>query len=160
MGTSTTNYPFPTQVTALFTSALSVTVESHVSCAVTGDGSVWCWGTNASGQLGNGTNSGTSNIPVQVLASTGGTPFTGASEAVLTNQSACALKAADRSIWCWGSYASSLTPSQWTEMNNPVSGVFFLGRENSSPAFIARDGTLHGGGVTSTAQVTNAVMCP
>jgi alpha-tubulin suppressor-like RCC1 family protein len=160
VGTSTSNYPFPTQVTALLASALSVTVDSHVSCAVTGDGSVWCWGTNVSGQLGNGTNSGTSNVPVQVLVSTGGTPFTGASEAVLLNQSACALKAADRSIWCWGSYLGSLTPSQWTEMNNPVSGVFFLGRGNTTPSFIARDGTLHSGGLASTAQVTNAVTCP
>lgn len=39
------------------------------SCAVLEDGSVWCWGDNYSGQLGDGTNSA-SRVPVVVLGST------------------------------------------------------------------------------------------
>jgi alpha-tubulin suppressor-like RCC1 family protein len=39
--------------------------ESH-SCALDGAGSVWCWGDDSFGQLGNGVMAGTSAVPVQV----------------------------------------------------------------------------------------------
>ncbi len=40
--------------------------ENH-SCAVLDDGTLWCWGSNESGQLGNATVLTDTNLPVQVL---------------------------------------------------------------------------------------------
>ena len=67
------------------------------SCAIRNDGTAWCWGANASGQLGDGTSVDRA-VPVAVLgaqlpkftAITGGREHT------------CAL-GSDGSVWCWGS---------------------------------------------------------
>jgi alpha-tubulin suppressor-like RCC1 family protein len=45
--------------------AISVAAGDAHSCAVLGDGTVWCWGWGGAGQLGHGS-LGDSNIPVQV----------------------------------------------------------------------------------------------
>ena len=44
---------------------VEVSVRSSHTCARTGDNSVWCWGNNDYGQLGNNSTS-SSNVPVQV----------------------------------------------------------------------------------------------
>lgn len=49
---------------------------SH-SLALTGDGTVWAWGSNTSGELGNGSQDEGSHIPKQVLAASTGEPLTG-----------------------------------------------------------------------------------
>jgi alpha-tubulin suppressor-like RCC1 family protein len=47
---------------------LSATVSvggGHV-CSLTADGTAWCWGSNSSGQLGNGSTAPLSDVPVPV----------------------------------------------------------------------------------------------
>ncbi len=51
---------------APFAGAVQISVGLHFACALKADGSVWCWGTGASGQLGNGATAD-SSIPVRVL---------------------------------------------------------------------------------------------
>ncbi|HEX3759946.1 MAG TPA: hypothetical protein VHW23_14625 [Kofleriaceae bacterium] len=63
------------------------------TCALGSDGSVWCWGNNDSGQLGNGT--GEFHNPKQVPNLTGATAI--ASGAAHT----CAI-AGDGGVVCWG----------------------------------------------------------
>ncbi len=71
------------------------------ACALHGDGTISCWGYNAQGQLGNGTLVD-SPIPVTVLASPGGAPFTGATQISCgVENSTCALRG-DGTAWCWG----------------------------------------------------------
>jgi alpha-tubulin suppressor-like RCC1 family protein len=71
------------------------------TCALSEDGSAWCWGSNWNGQLGNGGayRSGTSreyyDTPQPVV---GGHSFVSISAGLYH---ACALKA-DGSAWCWG----------------------------------------------------------
>ena len=84
--------PVPTQVPV--TDALSVVVSPDHSCAVRADRTVWCWGSNKYGQLGNGTTAA-SVVPVQsrisrVVALDAGALHT------------CAVRAT-KSVWCWGS---------------------------------------------------------
>ncbi len=68
--------------------------QGHM-CAVRDDGTVWSWGYNLAGQLGNGANSD-SNVPVQVSNITDVVAVTcGMSHAL-------ALKA-DGTTWAWGS---------------------------------------------------------
>lgn len=59
------------------------------------DPSVWCWGENRDGQLGDGTTSD-STSPVQVVG-------LGDVSAIGVGYShSCAMKSTDRTVWCWG----------------------------------------------------------
>lgn len=92
----------PVQVVGL-TNAVAIGAGWNHSCAVRGDGTVWCWGDNSYGQLGNSTDvplRGRSATPVRVDDVT---------NAVLVSASigaggehSCAL-VADHSMRCWGS---------------------------------------------------------
>jgi alpha-tubulin suppressor-like RCC1 family protein len=65
------------------------------------DGSIWAWGYNASGQLGNGSTT-SSNRPVQVLGPVGTSgPLTGVVAVTCGVNHSLALKA-DGSVWAWG----------------------------------------------------------
>jgi alpha-tubulin suppressor-like RCC1 family protein len=80
-------------------------VAAH-TCAVKDDGSAWCWGRNASGQLGDG--SRTDRLaPVQVSRDEQGGAF-GAVTDMCTSQSATCARKSDGSLWCWGVGASAL----------------------------------------------------
>jgi alpha-tubulin suppressor-like RCC1 family protein len=70
--------------------------HDHTCGIKAADASLWCWGSNRNGQLGDGTT--TDRVaPVQV---SGGSAWT----AVAVGSShTCGIKAADASLWCWGS---------------------------------------------------------
>jgi alpha-tubulin suppressor-like RCC1 family protein len=74
----------------------SVALGGYHTCAVKQDGSLWCWGYNYYGQLGDGTSGwGTDkNTPVQIMSS-------GVSSVALGGDHTCAVKT-DGSLWCWG----------------------------------------------------------
>ncbi len=67
-------------------------------CAIKADGSLWCWGEDGYGQLGNGTPLSMQNLPQRTETQTHSNNFVqvGVGEAY-----ACAIKA-DGSGWCWG----------------------------------------------------------
>jgi alpha-tubulin suppressor-like RCC1 family protein len=54
-GTTTLWRPSPTEVTALGAEVSEVSAGDLHTCARNNDGSVWCWGLNEQGQLGDGT---------------------------------------------------------------------------------------------------------
>jgi len=64
------------------------------SCAALSDGTVWCWGVNSEGELGNGTQVW-SATPVQVAG------ITGAKQVALGYGHSCA-RLGDGTVWCWG----------------------------------------------------------
>jgi alpha-tubulin suppressor-like RCC1 family protein len=70
-------------------------VRSTGRCALTDAGSLWCWGLNTAGQVGDGTNT-TRLAPVQVTA-------LGNEVSTMSNTTArtCAVKK-DKTAWCWG----------------------------------------------------------
>lgn len=86
--------PFMTDVAGL-ENVMEVVTSDATSCALKNDDTVWCWGPNASGQVGNGTNIAVAQ-PVLVqgigeiarLYSTGYASF-------------CA-QSFDGETWCWG----------------------------------------------------------
>ena len=66
------------------------------SCGVQGDGTLWCWGANAHGQVGDGTQ--TNRLaPVRVPGQAWGQVAAG-------NLHTCSRRQ-DGSLWCWGSNA-------------------------------------------------------
>jgi alpha-tubulin suppressor-like RCC1 family protein len=72
-------------------------VAQYHSCALSTDGSMYCWGFGRSGQLGNGAASD-SAVPVKVGGPLAGKVITDIGG---TNNSSCAI--AEGKIYCWGS---------------------------------------------------------
>jgi alpha-tubulin suppressor-like RCC1 family protein len=72
-----------------------VAAGDYHTCALKGDGTVWCWGRNNEGQLGDGTTEMRTK-PVQVAGVSGATGVGVAAHA------SCALMA-DKTLTCWGS---------------------------------------------------------
>lgn len=72
----------------------SVAVGGSHTCALRSDGTVWCWGLNTTGQLGDGT-SVSSHVPVRAAIDAVTSLDAGPSHT-------CAVRV-DSSLWCWGS---------------------------------------------------------
>jgi alpha-tubulin suppressor-like RCC1 family protein len=91
-----TNHSTPIQVGGGLTGVVSLAAGSYHSLAVKNDGTVWAWGSNGLGQLGDGTTTNHS-LPIQV---SGG--MTATREVAAGDQYSLALKS-DGSVWAWGS---------------------------------------------------------
>lgn len=94
----------PVQVAATWPADLAITGVNagfSLTAAVASDGSVWTWGSNEYGQLGDGT-AASSLTPVQVVA----TWSTGISiKTVSAGSTHCLAVASDGSVWAWGTNA-------------------------------------------------------
>lgn len=84
------------------------------TCGIRSNDTLWCWGTDGNGQLGNG---GTTGNQVDPSAVTGGATWTQVS---LGSSSACALRT-DNSAWCWGwNYQGQLGNGNTTQQTSPA----------------------------------------
>ena len=115
---TTVNKLTPVQVLAPGSGVVQLVVGTHHSLALKSDGSVWAWGWNGAGQLGDGT-SVDKSVPVQVMAS-----GSGVTQLEAGSQSSFALKS-DGSVWAWGSSLGNGTFGSTTpvQVMVPVSGV-------------------------------------
>jgi alpha-tubulin suppressor-like RCC1 family protein len=91
-----------------------VATGGYHTCALMPDQSVWCWGQNLVGQLGNGTTTD-SLAPVRV----GGLPA--AINIATGNYHTCAVDPSNR-VWCWGSNAYGELGNGTTSQDSPVPG--------------------------------------
>ena len=82
--------------TPLPTSFASISAGNSHTCALTAAGIAWCWGSNWSGQLGDGSMTG-SAVPVMVVTA-GGQAFTSVSAG---GQHSCGLTVTGDAL-CWG----------------------------------------------------------
>ena len=103
----------PTQVPGSSWSSVATGDRSH-TCAIRSDGSLWCWGFNAAGQLGDGTTTNRSS-PTPVP----GTMWVQVSPAV---DHTCATRS-DGSLWCWGSNAMGKLGDGTTERRSTPTQV-------------------------------------
>jgi alpha-tubulin suppressor-like RCC1 family protein len=92
-GTVGTTRPFLVQPIDMSRDVLDVSAGSDHTCAVKTDGSLWCWGRNDRGQLGDGTSVG-KVIPKRIFES-------GIKKISTGDKYTCAIKN-DSSLWCWG----------------------------------------------------------
>jgi alpha-tubulin suppressor-like RCC1 family protein len=103
--TSIQESPFAVDVSALppETDWTAITAGLSHACALTAEGQVYCWGSDANGQLGNGAvGAATSPSLVDMAALSEGLTFVQVSAG---EQHTCAV-ASDGSAWCWGNRAS------------------------------------------------------
>jgi alpha-tubulin suppressor-like RCC1 family protein len=130
--------------------AASATVAggyNHTVVLKTTDGSVWCWGTNGSGQLGDSSNT-QRKTPVQSGSLTGVAAVAAGANHTL------ALKS-DGTVWAWGANASGqLGDNSTTARNAPVqvlvsatpttalSGIIAIAAGDNHSVALKNDGTV------------------
>ncbi len=137
----------PVAVTGLANVVALTAGDSH-TCAVRVDGTVWCWGDNLEGQLGNGSLNSFSLVPAQVSGLIGA--VTVEAGAIHT----CAVLA-DSTVQCWGANGlGELGNNSFLPSNVPVS----TGHLSQNPGVGAVD--LAAGGYFTCARLSDAsVSC-
>ena len=88
------------------TNVSAISVGTNASCALKSNGTVWCWGDNGEGQLGDRT-SDSSSFAVQV-EKTKFTFLTNVTAISVGTDHACAVLS-DKSAWCWGDNSDGAT---------------------------------------------------
>lgn len=100
LGTFADTYT-PTQVTALGGNVVDVSAGAWHTCARKSDKSVWCWGTNGGGEVGDGTATGVMCAGTTCRPS----PVMVTSDAIALSATgyghSCIVKS-DNKTWCWG----------------------------------------------------------
>ena len=104
---TTTNQPTPVQVrdpsdaTGFLTGVVAIAAADRHSLALKSDGTVWAWGYNYSGQLGNGTYDG-SLRPVKVKDPSDISGYLTDVKAIASNGGHSVALKADKTVWTWG----------------------------------------------------------
>ncbi len=174
-GTSTHYRSTPVQVSGL-SGVVAVAGGHEYSLAVKGDGTVWAWGWNVYGQLGDGTTALWRTTPVQVSGLSGVvTVAAGWAEIPFTTAGYSLAVKADGTVWAWGwNVHGQLGDGTTTSRTTPVqvaglSGVKAVAGGGGYSVAVKRDGTLWAwgwdssgllGGGTTTYQPTPVQVVP
>jgi len=154
------NKTYPVQVvsnTSPFsplTNIISVSAGDDHAIALRSDGTVWAWGLNASGQLGNNTTTD-SYRAVQVKNSTNTGFLTGIKQIAAIDAGALALDSNDR-LWAWGDnwagqlgidyniYANRKLPTRVSGIGGTgyLSNILEIKGGNSHSLVLLKDGTV------------------
>ena len=132
----------PVQTVAGGTNWMQVTCASSITSAIKTDGTLWCWGYNSSGQIGDNTATSKSS-PVQTI--TFGTNW----KQVSCGDNHVAAIKTNGTLWLWGYNASGqLGDNTATSRSSPVQTVAFgtnwkqVSCGGDTTAAIKTDGTL------------------
>jgi alpha-tubulin suppressor-like RCC1 family protein len=150
-----------------YSTNLAITAGADHSLALKRDGTVWAWGSNASGQLGDGTMTD-SLVPKKISSSS----LSGVIAIAATTSHNLALKS-DGTVWGWGhnyygelgdgTYMTSiLTPKQIS--TSLLSGVIAIAMGNYHSLALKSDGTVWAWGANYLGQLgdgtTTASLVP
>jgi alpha-tubulin suppressor-like RCC1 family protein len=106
--------PVPVQVSGLASGVVEISAGTHHTCARKSDGTLWCWGYNSNGQIGDGT---VSDRPAPLQVTALGSAVAGVS---CGGKDTCALKT-DGTLWCWGeNNFGQLGDGSTTDRHSPV----------------------------------------
>jgi alpha-tubulin suppressor-like RCC1 family protein len=99
------------------TNVSTISVGTNASCALKGDRTVWCWGDNSEGQLGDSTFPAIDNSKVAIqVKKSDTTPLTNVIAISVGTDHACAV-ISDGSAWCWGDNSDGATGTGTTAAN-------------------------------------------
>ncbi|MHB8983960.1 MAG: RCC1 domain-containing protein [Carboxydocellales bacterium] len=159
-------HTMPTKVYGL-TNIIAIAAGYEHYVALKSDGTVWTWGYNYSGQLGNGTSNYIKSLPVQVIDPTDNTAFlTGVTAIAAGWNHTMALKN-DGSVMAWGNNGSSqLGDGTWLNRLTPVkvlgpsgighlSGVSAITGDVDHSLVVMNDGTVFTWGYNGSGQLGN-----
>ena len=107
------NMPTPVPVDAALTGIIAIAAGGNHSLALKSDGTVWSWGSDANGQLGDDAALINKPTPVQAATLTGITAISGG------GQHSLALKN-DGMVWSWGFDASGQLGNDAALVNQPT----------------------------------------
>ena len=149
---STTASSTPVQVTGLPTTVTAIAAGGYFSLALLSNGTVWAWGSNNSGQLGNGTTTD-SSIPVQVSGLTGVTSITGGVYHALAVRS-------DGTLWAWGynvdgQLGNGTTTNSTTPVQVGLGGVVAIAAAGFHSVATRSDGTVWAWGLNGNGELGN-----
>jgi alpha-tubulin suppressor-like RCC1 family protein len=149
--------------------------RNPVTCAVTNDGNLYCWG-NLTWVTNNGTS--LSSPYGQVVTTDGATPLAGVLQAAVGASDICALVqgSGSKEVWCWGANSAySLGQGDTTNrrypvrvpgLTNPTKVAVDLSTYFANTTVCVLDGGnvvclgSNGGGAAGTGDTTSAVMSP
>jgi alpha-tubulin suppressor-like RCC1 family protein len=144
----------PQQVSGLMDVISAAAGQSH-SLAARGDGTVWAWGSNDYGQLGNTSSNFYNSVPVQVAG------LTGVVVAVAAGDSHSLALKNDGTVWTWGiNTYGQLGNNSTTNSNVPVqvvglTGIIAIAGGNLHSLALKSDGTVWAWGYNSSGQLGN-----
>ena len=130
----------PVQVFGL-TGVLSVTASTNHAAALKTDGTVWAWGYNAYGQVGDGTTNNSVSVPVQVQLLSGVVSVSAGIDYTV------ALKS-DGTVWAWGNNRSAqlgdgtVIPRPIPVKVSSLTGVVAVSAGMRATAALKADGTV------------------
>ncbi|WP_051318216.1 Ig-like domain-containing protein [Cohnella thermotolerans] len=147
----------------ILSDVVAISAGASFSLALKGDGTVWAWGDNNFGQLGDGTTTDRS-LPVQVQAVGGTEPLAGVVSIAGGAGHAAALLS-DGTVWSWGDNAkgqlgegtnvNSLLPVQvkTTEGQEALSDIIAIGSGIAYSAALRADGAVWAWGDNASGQL-------
>ena len=121
LGNNTTSHrSSPVQTVAFGTNWVQVSCGRNHSAAIKNDNTLWCWGVNNLGQLGDNTNTRRSS-PVQTVA--GGNNW----KQVSCGTDFMAAVKTDGTLWCWGANATNgtLGDNTTTPKSSPIQTIAY-----------------------------------
>ncbi len=142
-----TGCPTPVQVTGL-SDIIAVAAGTSSSVALSADGTVWTWGSDANGQLGDGPELVDSATPVQV---SGLTDIT----AIASGGNHVAALAADRTVWRWGHLAQTTSVTPVPEQVNGLPPIVAVASGGNHTLAVDAGGTVWAWGYNSSGQLGN-----
>jgi alpha-tubulin suppressor-like RCC1 family protein len=159
-GTTSDRELAPVQVTGL-AGVTKISAGGYFSLALRSDGTVWAWGYNLYGQLGNGTTV-SSSVPVKVTGLTHATGIAAGYDAAVATQTNGITVLA--SVWTWGGNSSGqLGDGTLTGHSTPerVAGInnLYLAGVTAGPftaAVLGTDGSVWSWGNDTAGQLGNA----
>jgi alpha-tubulin suppressor-like RCC1 family protein/regulation of enolase protein 1 (concanavalin A-like superfamily) len=143
LGQGSSDHLMATQVKFADGTSLSdieaISAEGYHAVAIRkSDHTIWAWGQNASGELGNGTTI-TTATPVQVTMN--GVAFAGATKVLAGSGYTLALKGNEGTVWAWGANYSGIL-GDGTD-HNASQPVQVLGFDPQNPAADIATGVYH-----------------
>lgn len=153
---STTNSGVPVDVSGQTSGVASISTGGNHACVVTTSGGAWCWGSNSNGQLGNGSPSSASSVPVAVLGLTSGVASISAG-----GSQTCAVTTSG-GVKCWGNNSrGELGNNSTTASRVPVdveglaSGIASISAGGNHTCAVSTSGAAKCWGGNSTGQLGN-----
>jgi len=115
---TTTDRSTPVDVVGLASGAAAIAAGHGHTCALTTGGGVKCWGANYYGQLGDGTTTGGSLTPVEVVGLASG------AAAIAAGWEHTCARTTGGGVKCWGyNRYGQLGDGTWTDRSTPVDVV-------------------------------------